>query len=71
MAQLSLPTFNHMIGSYRELPPLHFATQHQILDAIIMNTTFKDQFFFKIVLVFGELQISFLKSLAYFIVVSL
>ncbi|KAK7311936.1 hypothetical protein RJT34_10416 [Clitoria ternatea] len=46
---------NPVTGSCRELPPLHFTPQHEPLNAIVMSTTSKDQFSFKVVLVFGEL----------------
>lgn len=45
---------NPLTGSCSELPPLHFAPQHQPLNAIVMSTTSKDQLSYKIVLVFGE-----------------
>ncbi|KAJ1430154.1 Leucine-rich repeat domain superfamily [Sesbania bispinosa] len=46
---------NPVIGSCSELPPLHFASENQSLNAIVMSTAFKDQISYKIVLVFGEL----------------
>ncbi|CAL0305744.1 unnamed protein product [Lupinus luteus] len=46
---------NPVTGSCSEIPPLHFATQNQPLNAIVMSTVSKDQLYYKIVLVFGEL----------------
>lgn len=43
---------NPVTGSCTELPPLHFASENQSLNAIVMSTTSTT---FKIVLVFGEL----------------
>ena len=46
---------NPVTGSCGELPPLHFASENQSLNAVVMSTTLKDQQSYKIVLVFGEL----------------
>jgi len=46
---------NPVTGSCSELPPLHFPSENQPLNAVVMSTTFRDQISYKIVLVFGEL----------------
>jgi len=46
---------NPVTGSCTELPPLHFPSENQPLNAVVMSTTLRDQISYKIVLVFGEL----------------